>query len=569
MQLSLLGLNAFPVPYGKKGGWKWHALQYARLDIPALHWLFQEQCNTAIMTGRTSGNLFVIDCETPESFRYHEKRLQQAGIPIWAVRTGGQGGGGHFYLRSQDGEVKNIPSGERQDYEVRGNRCYVLAPMSRHPDGGDYEWYRCDTLQPPTVSLAQVAWLGCEVVKSSQHCTSNFPSHLDHLSATSLDFLTSGAPVGERNKRLFSAACDLAGNDYTHTDAIQLLLTVALDSGLPEYEILNSINSAYSKPREAAKKYARDKSMNPPHVRAIAWIHNQFWNGLQGTTDKFVLLACCERAKTANKKGVFRASTRELAELACVTRKTVSASLNRLAQAKLLFPCGHDKSSKAGLFRLSTTITTENLQDYPTPALTNGEACGVISPKNDAMENKALGKTAYSLYKRMVSFQRPMPLLELGKRAKLTVNQLYRALRKLKTFGLVKKVKAKNYVAIPMTDQMLDEHVSIPAGTYGKGEARRQKHQQERSNWAMAMLCRSRWGKRVRVAEMVEETASLNEIVMARWVCPDCGQIWHGVFGDPPAICDFCEDCVTWKPDAASEQPLIGLTHQKSRPVRV
>ena len=91
MSLYLLGLNVLPVPYGKKGGWPWRMMQYTRLNPEDIYPLFGGECNLAVMTGRTSSNLFVIDCETKTTFASHEKQLRKAGIPIWAVRSGGAG----------------------------------------------------------------------------------------------------------------------------------------------------------------------------------------------------------------------------------------------------------------------------------------------------------------------------------------------------------------------------------------------------------------------------------------------------------------------------------------------
>src|SRR5690349_1022809 len=62
------GLSVFPLPRGSKSGYPWKRLQYTRLNrndsVYGLSPLFAGDCNIAVMCGATSGNLFVLDCET-------------------------------------------------------------------------------------------------------------------------------------------------------------------------------------------------------------------------------------------------------------------------------------------------------------------------------------------------------------------------------------------------------------------------------------------------------------------------------------------------------------------------
>jgi predicted transcriptional regulator len=108
-------------------------------------------------------------------------------------------------------------------------------------------------------------------------------------------------------------------------------------------------------------------------------------------------------------------------------------------------------------------------------------------------EWKALGKTAYNLYSVMVSLDKPQRAKALAERSKLNVKQVYRALKKLRKFGLVEKVKG-GFQAIPYTNDMLIEQVAIPAGTVGKTEARKRKHQRQRATLAGKELYLARFG---------------------------------------------------------------------------
>src|SRR5688572_2389651 len=64
MHLLQAGLNVFPIPYRSKGGTVWKFMQYIRLVPEFIPKAFPGKCNIAAMTGRTSGNLFVVDAET-------------------------------------------------------------------------------------------------------------------------------------------------------------------------------------------------------------------------------------------------------------------------------------------------------------------------------------------------------------------------------------------------------------------------------------------------------------------------------------------------------------------------
>ena len=284
VDLYSLGFNVFPMPYGRKSGYSWKMMQYTRLNPEDLYRLFDEDSNLAIMTGRTSENLFVIDCETRTTFKYHEGLLREAGIPIWASESGGNRGGGHFFLRSKNGEVKGVRAGERKDYEVRGNRCYVLAPPSLHPDRKSYRWYERETPAPPIVTLNQVPWLSLTLTKDTSKYVD--PEPFSDLSENTRRFLLVGAPEGERNNQLFAAACDMAGNRYAKIVAQQLLGATAKQIGLSRQEILATIESAYSKNRTPSKPQSGKKKPPAHHEKAIFFTKDYQWAGRTGQTNR-------------------------------------------------------------------------------------------------------------------------------------------------------------------------------------------------------------------------------------------------------------------------------------------
>lgn len=519
MYLYQLGFNVFPTPYLQKGGWPWKRLQFTRLSVEDLYPLFSGRVNTAVMMGRTSGNLFVIDCETKKIFAEMERQLQNVHIPIWAVRSGGRKEGGHFYLRCKEGEVANIRAGERDGYEIRGNRVYVLSPLSVHPDGGIYNWYKREGHEPPVVSLEQLVWLSLSLATDKN--AGREPEPFAELAKSTRDFIAIGAAEGERNDRLFSAACDLHGNCHTHFTAMQLLMPIARKTGLSDREAKDTINSAYSKRRLPAKVRANPQTTVKPHQKALAWIQTQPWKGKAGQTDRAVLIACCQRATSANPSGIFRVSTREVAELAQVTHKTALTSLKRLIQKGFLISAGQAPDSGAGLYRLGSKtqqVDEKFLRIYTTNCYPVGTVgIDVNSQKNDAFEEGALGKTARLVYEAMVGLVEPARGKALAGLTGLSQDQVYRALRKLVGYGLTSRVQGTGggYVLVPVSDEYLAEVIASRAGTLGKGEKRRNLHQRQRMERAAEPLYRVRWPERMSQTPASPKEATEGETLFA------------------------------------------------------
>lgn len=505
------GYNVIPMPKGKKGGFIWKQNLYIRLPYYALLTHFQPDDNLALITGRESGNLFILDCETDATFQEQMALLKLAKIPICAVRSGGAGGGGHIHLRCLEGEVENIRSGLLRDMEVRGNRNYVLAPPSIHPDTGSfYEVYCWDVWQPPLVSIHDLSWLPLKVRRKQ----AKPPPYLAELSQRNRDFVLHGAPEHERNNRLFRAACDLLGNHYSLPDVRHLAGTAALRSGLSSLEVEKTIQSAASQPRTPSKPYAKNNHhLSEAKIAAVYGENHYPWKGRTRMYDRAAFMACCTLGEHQSMNGVFRASCRELAELARMMPTTAGKALKRLVEYGLLEKCGEDKDTGGHLYRFTLqtqSVSAEELTIYAnddTPAFPPFGGLGVAILQNlpDAAEFKALGKTAFLIYRVMCAFVDPQKVKVIAEAAHVSTGSVYCAFRRLKKFGLLYKMR-RLYGIVRLTDTSLELHVSVPAGTYGRGEARRKRHQRERQGYAAGQFydwrykSRGAWNKLMREA---------------------------------------------------------------------
>jgi len=500
-----LGLNPFPLPHGKKGGFPWKTLQYTRLDRNdeeyGLLMLFSGDCNIGIMCGRTSQNLFVIDCESSDILDFHIRQLRQRNIPLWVAETAR---GGHIYLLSDDGEVDNIPSGILYDAEIRGRNAYVLAPPSIHPSGKAYEWLHQEGDKPPTVSIEQIDWLydtHNNRVTLSAHQSKSInkvkPRRKPYspLSRRTRYYIHNGhaIPEGTRNNELFRASCDMAGNKFTKQQAFSALHTPASASGLSTCEIEMTINSAYSQPRTPSKPQQQESKPTADWQWATIFGDHHDWSGRTATSQRAIFTALIQRAKVAsNEDGLFRASIREIASLARVGTATVQRILKLFQDSKhpLIIKCGYDKTSLATLWKFPQSIILYAQQLNPDTLKESPQwlSCSVsVLSQPDAIERTGLGYNGLLIYRAMVDYEEPILPKQLSELTGLANHQVKYALKKLSMFEVIHRDNA-GWVAYVYDDVTLDLKVQEKRDVIGKGQKRSERFARERSIYAGRQL---------------------------------------------------------------------------------
>jgi hypothetical protein len=513
-----LGLNVFPLPYAAKAGYPWKRLQFSRLHPQdpdfGVAALCVGDCNLGVVCGITSGNLFVIDCETHETLMDHILALQARLIPVWAVRTAR---GGHLYLRCEEGEVDNIPTGTLRDAEIRGKNSYVVAPSSVHPSGMVYEWLICEGALPPVVSAERINWLRnkdgqaitLKITPNTIHrkiqWSRGLISPYSNLSKQTRDYVAQGHLLAEgtRNNRLFNAACDLLGNQYSFNEMVSLLAPIALRSGLPMNEIKATLHSAVSRPRTPARPLpanttppaaeTTETATSPAWRRALMFATQRDWTGALGGNQRALFLALVERARLSrNEQAVFRASYRELADLARMSVNTVRRHLAAFQSVKkpLIFKVGEDHLSGATLWRFSDWVLQEGLRLETLPNAEIPEHWRIYAESlfnSDASERGAVGKSGMFLYRFMTQQKQPLTPNELAEGSRLSINQVNYALKRLLAYKLVRRVAA-GWVADSFSDQRLGE-ITL---TRGRGAARQRRHQNERELFAGRILFMAR-----------------------------------------------------------------------------
>jgi hypothetical protein len=143
---------------GKVPTVRWRAYQHRRPTRAEVQsWIDASLFgNVGIVCGAVSGNLVVLDFDTPRAYGAFQARFPA----LAASRTVLTGGGGwHIYLR-----VDDLPPSMRGDgIELRSTGQQVVAPPSAHPDTGrTYRVVRDVPIRRVESLASVIGWLGEE-----------------------------------------------------------------------------------------------------------------------------------------------------------------------------------------------------------------------------------------------------------------------------------------------------------------------------------------------------------------------------------------------------------------------
>src|SRR5690606_18166730 len=152
-----------------------------------------------------------------------------------------------------------------------------------------YQWIAQQGDTPPTVDVQQIDWLKTRQGEKinltfdapSTSKTGNWSmcvvSPASNLARETQDYLHNGGRIaeGNRNNRLFKAACDLAGNKYSQSESEHILTPIAIMSGLSAYEVKATIKSAYSQHRTPSRKHTTN--LNQTWKYALLWATHHNW----------------------------------------------------------------------------------------------------------------------------------------------------------------------------------------------------------------------------------------------------------------------------------------------------
>ena len=217
-----------------------------RSKMPSVPWReYQEkkcfldiQDNAAVICGKISGNLVVIDVDDPKLVDHLFADFDEILSNTLVVKTGS--GGYHIYVRNVGDTVKT----KRLDYkeghfDIQSEGCYVITPGSIHPNGNKYV-----------------------IISTTQNInTMHVDAFLSRLNQLGIDTHGSGLPdveniakgvkIGNRNNSAFKYIAHLLGtlklDKETAWREIQKWNKDVVKPPLPKLELETVFNSAYQR----------------------------------------------------------------------------------------------------------------------------------------------------------------------------------------------------------------------------------------------------------------------------------------------------------------------------------
>lgn len=257
-------LSTIPIPYGKKeANIKWQVYQERLPTDAEIAEFFNKPTNIAVVCGKVSGNLIVLDCDSQEKFYELAAVIKEkTGVDdildfTLVVKTDR---GFHIYLRAED----TIKTQKFPKLEIRGEGSYVLVPPSLHPNGTLYEFLNPDT---PIALVNTLMDIGIE----------QKPLELPRNQTNWVTQALQGVSEGERN----DTCMRLAGyfkNKHPQDITENLLLNWNSKNKppLPDKEILTTISSVYRYDGSYPNADNNTSSLYTPQMQDLASKQDNF-----------------------------------------------------------------------------------------------------------------------------------------------------------------------------------------------------------------------------------------------------------------------------------------------------
>jgi len=503
-----------------------------------------DRANIGAIMGRTSNNLFCIDCDDKKQFKNTCTELDKQGITYWAY-TGSKGG--NILMRLLEGEAAN-KKGNKTTPEIWGNRRYMILPPSVHIDGVFYQWITTEPNKlppgelPPLVTLEQVSYLGVELAKnkSGQQWQEpelyGLPAAAARLSRATRELLGQGThegeviSEGERNNRLIEACLNLKSCGISYDTAEALVITAAANFN-PQFtqaDALERLNWAYYKAKKVislaeyqeTKKQTGQKITSNTLTRALQFANNHYWAGRTAQSDKAVFLACCQRA--AIEGDTFRATTREIAELANMGKAAAHRTLQRLSGR-----ANNKNNTTPQLLRLASPYLTDNqtgnvyaINDTYLKSVHNeytnincsNSVLNTNTPQEpnlpttpaeqDIFTSIGIGRIAWDVWQRLIIDPQPNNKTKIAGLLNKNRVSVARAIDRLIKYRLIEPTAEGMLIGIAKTDAQLQEIAAIIDGdktrqVFGQSDKRKRGHELERAKRLHDLIYRQRttWAK--------------------------------------------------------------------------
>ncbi|GGF34871.1 bifunctional DNA primase/polymerase [Microbacterium paraoxydans] len=266
-ELARAGVPVFPCVPGEKTPLVSSGFRRATTDARRVQgwWRWQPEANIGIPTGAVSG-LVVIDVDVHGVDGYAAyARAARAGLipaPLATVTT--PTGGQHAYFPAVSGRVQRSWVVGKAGVDCRGDGGYVIAPPSTLRLDGTSVSYRVEQVATGVVAPVDAVRLRDFLDPPPprrplrQGGQASGREDADRLAAW-----LSRQVKGDRNYKLFWAACRLAEGNVPVSEALDALVR-AEQPDFAEREITRTVYSAYRSVNAGAARRERSASASPP-----------------------------------------------------------------------------------------------------------------------------------------------------------------------------------------------------------------------------------------------------------------------------------------------------------------
>lgn len=249
LEYAEAGYAVIPVKRSDKAPYTANGLSDATHNPATIRqwWGWWPEANVAIVCGKVSGYLFVIDVDIkPEKGKHGDEELlkweaQHGDFPGTVKQRTGSGGQHQFFRHPDIGlylnKVDALPG-----IDIRGEGAYVVVSPSVYEDGRTYEWENgvsiLDAVEiaDANESVIELLKLNPRGEKSNSTIQRREPINMKDV------------PEGKRNSTMYSAACGLRRYGFAYETALEALMreTSLWTSPLSQFEVRKILDSAYS-----------------------------------------------------------------------------------------------------------------------------------------------------------------------------------------------------------------------------------------------------------------------------------------------------------------------------------
>ncbi len=440
--------------------------------------LFNERVEIAVLGGKPSERLAIIDCDNMPTA---ERMLAALDRPnTWLVKTYR---GMHIYTRTPVA----VRSTRGDGFDLQAQAKYCLAPGSRHPKGVTYEFIQKPERIVELPSLDAIPGLALLPAATRPN---DLPRHAWRLltDATAWHEYTSRSEAEcSAILSLINNGCDYARvliifSQHAHPDThFQNLIR---DRGVRHAE--EWLRRVYNDTVEFAHTHHSPELQMILHGRQ--WVEQQTWQGQAGAYNRAVLLGHLAIAERAGRL-TYQASVRDLAEQAGVSIKAVSKANQRLVKLSLIELVKAAYGTLAAMWRLGVFGWTKG----NTPSSPSVGECVLLSKReigHDVFRWAGFGKGAGQVWAKLERAEQPLTVQQIAEQTGRSAKTVYRILARFQGLGMVECVPDganPNQIAWGCAPEVNLDEMARKIGVAGIGARQRAEHIRERAAHRRAM----------------------------------------------------------------------------------